>query len=137
MQTNLNTRKIALERMKQGEALVIFPSGGVMTSPNGFAKAEDLEWKRFTAKVIQMAKATVIPIFVHGENSRLFQLISQFSQALRMSLLLNEVRNKMGKEIHLTIGDPIPFSKLASIKDRQQLLDHLKEITFGLENHSR
>ncbi|MEM7374356.1 MAG: lysophospholipid acyltransferase family protein [Bacteroidota bacterium] len=132
MRINLNTRKVALERMSQGEALVIFPSGGVATSPNGFKKAEDLEWKRFTAKVIQMAKATVLPVFIPGENSRLFQMASQLSPTLRLSLLLHEVRNKMGKEFHLKIGDPIPFSDLAPIKDRQQLLDHLRAITFNL-----
>lgn len=132
MRINLETRRIALERMKQGEALVIFPSGGVATSPNGFKKAEDLEWKRFTAKVIQMAKATVLPVYIPGENSRIFQLASQVSLTLRLSLLLHEVRNKMGKEFQLKIGDPIPFSELASIKDRQQLLDHLRDLTFSL-----
>ena len=79
--------------------MVIFPAGGVSTSPNGLGRADDLEWKRFTAKVIQMAEATVVPVFVHGQNSRLFQLISQVSQTLRYGMLLNEVRNKMGRDL--------------------------------------
>lgn len=134
MRINIQTRNIALERMQQGQALVIFPSGGVATSLTPFGKAQDLEWKRFTAKVIQMAKATVIPVFVHGKNSRMFQLASHAHVNLRMGMLLNEVRNKMGKEMKLSIGDPIPFSAIANIKDRQKLLDHLRDVTFSLES---
>jgi putative hemolysin len=137
LQTNLLTRKEALGRLERGEAIVIFPSGGVATSPKGWGKAEDLEWKRFTAKMIQMAKATVVPVYVPGQNSRLFQLASQISPALRLGMLLNEVRNKMGSQIKLEIGDPIPFATLASVKDRQLLLDLLREKTFSLaDKHS-
>ena len=130
---NLRTRSIALERLRQGEAMVIFPAGGVSTSPRGLGKADDLEWKRFTAKVIQMAGATVVPVFVHGQNSRLFQLVSQLSQTLRYGMLLNEVRNKMGRELPITIGEPIAFEAIKHIKDRQELLDHLRKIVYALE----
>lgn len=132
MLTNIRTKQLALERLKNGEAIGIFPSGGVATSPNGWAKAEDLIWKRFTAKIIQMSKATVIPIYFHGENSRLFQLVSQVSMTLRLGLLIHEANNKMGKEIRIEIGEAIPFEKTQHIKDRQELLDYLYKATFQL-----
>ncbi len=134
MQTNINTRNIALERLQQEGAVAIFPSGGVATSPNGLGKAEDLEWKRFTAKLIQKSQATVIPIYFHGQNSRLFQLVSQVSAMLRLSMLLYEVRNKMGTHIHINIGDPITRDALSQLKDRQQMIDHLRKVTFDLAN---
>jgi len=137
-QTNIDTRNETLKRLKQGEALAIFPAGGVATSPKLWGKAEDLDWKRFVIKMIRQTKATVIPIFVHGQNSRLFQLASHVSMNLRLSLLLHEVRNKMGRQIFLDIGDPIPFEHLANIKDRQELLDHLRAVTFDLkQEHPR
>lgn len=132
-QTNINTRNETLERLKQGEALAIFPAGGVATSPKLWGEAEDLDWKRFVIKMIWQTKATVIPIFVNGQNSRLFQVASHVSMSLRLSLLLHEVRNKMGREIYLDIGDPIPFEHLSNIKDRQELLDHLRALTFDLK----
>ncbi|MFN7120076.1 MAG: lysophospholipid acyltransferase family protein, partial [Saprospiraceae bacterium] len=103
LQTNLRSRQETMARLKRGEALAIFPAGGVSTSPKLFGKAEDLEWKRFTIKVIQQTQATVIPIYVHGQNSRLFQIASHISLQLRLSLLLNEIRNKMHKTIRITI----------------------------------
>jgi len=37
-------------------------------------KPEDLEWKRFVVKVIRQTRATVLPLYIHGRNSRLFHL---------------------------------------------------------------
>lgn len=137
-QTNISTRNETLNRLQAGEALAIFPAGGVATSPKPWGKAEDLDWKRFVIKMILKTKATVIPIFVHGQNSRLFQVASHLSMNLRLSLLLHEVTNKMGRQIYLDIGDPIPFEQLSNIKDRQELLDHLRAVTFELkQEHSK
>ncbi len=132
LQTNIQTRKLAIERLRSGELMGIFPSGGVATAPKMWKKAEDLEWKRFVAKLIQKTQATVLPMYIHGRNSRLFQLASQFSLNLRLSLLLNEVRNKIGKKILISIGEPIPYSNIDHLKDRQLMLDHLRERTEAL-----
>jgi len=134
MRRNIVTRQLAVERLKKGEALAIFPAGGVSTSPGLFKEPTDLECKRFVAKLIQMSKATVVPIFIHGKNSPLFQLVSQLSLSLRLGMLLNEVRNKIGKEIKISIGDPVPYEKLEGIKDRQGLLEFLREKTYALED---
>lgn len=133
MATNIATRRETMERLENDHILVIFPAGGVSTAPTPFGQAEDLDWKRFVIKVIQKTRATVIPIFVQGKNSRLFQIASNISSNLRLSLLLNEVRNKIGQTVKLNIGDPIPFEEIAHFKDRQQLLDHLRMITYQLE----
>ena len=132
LRTNLETRKIAVERLKQGEALAIFPAGGVATARTPFGKAYDLKWKRFVAKLVQQSKATVVPIFFHGHNSRLFQIVSQISLPLRYGLFLHEARRKMGTTVQAAIGDPIVYERLPPIKNRQELLDHLQEVTFRL-----
>ena len=133
LRTNIETRRKTFDKLEAGDILIIFPAGGVSTAPKVVGKAIDLEWKRFVVKVIQKTRATVIPIFVHGQNSRLFHLASYINDNFRTSLLLHEVRNKMGKDIHLNIGDPIPFEAIEHIKDRQALLDHLRAITHELE----
>jgi putative hemolysin len=98
-----------------------------------FGKAQDLEWKRFTAKVIQQTQATVVPIYVHGQNSRLFQLASRIHLQLRLSLLLHEIRNKIGKTVRVTIGDPIAYETLSQAADRNGMLTYLRKVTFNLE----
>ena len=103
-----------------------------MTAKGFFGEADDLEWKRFVVKVIQKSEATVIPMFFHGQNSWLFQFVSQFSLTVRLSILLWEAVNKIGKTFRIEIGDPIPYSELKDIKNRQAVLDYLKTKTFEL-----
>lgn len=131
---NIHTRKLAIEKLDQGECIVIFPSGGVATANRVFGKAEELDWKRFTAQMIQKSKATVIPVFFHGQNSLLFHLASKVGPTFRLGLLLREVRRKMGKTVTLTVGEPIYFETLSATK-RQEMMDLLKEITMGLEHN--
>ena len=124
MLTNINTRKTALDKLSAGESIVIFPSGGVATSPKLFKRAEDLEWKKFILKLVRKSEVTVVPFYFYGQNSGLFQLISVVNMDLRISLLLNEVRNKIGKTIKFDIGDPILFEEMQQYKG-DLLLDFL------------
>ncbi|MCI5082719.1 MAG: lysophospholipid acyltransferase family protein [Saprospiraceae bacterium] len=132
LKRNIETKQNTVDRLRAGRSLAIFPAGGVSTSRRFYSKAYDLEWKFFTAKVARLSKATIVPFFFHGQNSRLFQIISQFSLTLRLGLLLNETRNKMGKRLQIGIGDPIPFEEYSHIKDRQQLTNFFKKKTYEL-----
>ncbi len=131
-QLNIRTRNRAIDHLKEGKALAIFPAGAVATAPKPFARAEEWEWKRFVVKAIQQSSATVVPIFFEGQNSRLFQVVSQFSIPLRQGLFIHELKNKIGRQLTVRIGDPIPYEALAPLKERQAILDHLKEKTISL-----
>jgi len=79
-----------------------------------------------------MTQATVIPVYFYGQNSRMFQIASQVSLTLRLSLIIHEVNKKIGKTIRFCIGDPIHYQDLADIKERRKLLAHLRELTYSL-----
>lgn len=137
VRTNLASAQTAVRRIKEGHAMGVFPSGGVATAKSFFGPAVDLEWKRFVAKVIQLSQATVVPVFFAGQNSRLFQMVSQFSMPLRLGLLLYETKNKMGKRFRVEIGDPIPFGEMAPYRDRDALLGFLRARTLELEGKEK
>jgi hypothetical protein len=42
------------------------------------------------------------------------------------------VKARIGASLSVGIGAPIPFAALADIKDRQALVDHLRERTYAL-----
>ena len=113
--TNIQTRKTAIKCLEEGESIIIFPSGGVATSPGFLKKAEDLEWKKFVGKLIRKSKAPVIPFYFEGSNSWIFQFASQLSMDLRLSVLLYEVINKIGKEFKVHIRKEIPFSEIQAL----------------------
>lgn len=130
--TNISSKKQALETLRHQGAVIIFPAGGISTAKGPFGQVTDLEWKLFTAKLIQMTQATVVPIYFCGQNSRLFQIVSQFSLTLRLSLIIHEVNKKRGETIYMRVGDPITYSQMAGIKKRKELTHYLREVTYRL-----
>lgn len=130
MRTNIQTRTQALKCLEDGESIIIFPSGGVATSPGFFRKAEDLEWKKFVGKLIRKSKATVIPFYFEGTNSWIFQFASQISMDLRLSVLLYEITNKIGKEFTVHIRKEIPFSEIQALEKKDQVLEFLRKRVF-------
>ena len=111
----------------------MFPAGGVSTTPTPWHKrAVDAEWKTYTGRLIAQAKAPVAPVFFAGQNSRIFQLASHISMTLRLSLLFKEVHDKIGSELHIRIGEPVPFENLPATSDRQYFMRQLREMTYRL-----
>ena len=135
LQTNLKTRAEAKKHLMKGGCLVVFPAGGVSTTPTIWHKrAIDTEWKNLTARLISQAKAPVAPVYFAGQNSRLFQIASHISMTLRLSLIFKEVHDRIGSDVHIKIGELISYDRLAGINDRQSVMDKLKEITYSLSD---
>ena len=131
--TNVRSRIEAQNFLKMGGAIGIFPAGGVSTSEKPLkGPAIDLAWAPFTAKMIRLSKATVVPIYFEGQNSRLFQLASHLSMTLRLSLVFRETARRMGSKLSVRIGKPIPYEAMAAIEDREQLVALLRARTFAL-----
>lgn len=133
MALNLKTRQEAVRLLREGVTIIIFPSGGVATAPKGLGAAQDLPWKMFVARLVQSARASVIPVYFEGQNGRMFHLVSQFSLTLRTSLLIREFQRLYGKQIKAWIGDVMPWESLAPITDRKELLTHLHDSVFRLD----
>ncbi len=129
---NMQTRHEALRLLKEGVTVVIFPAGGVATAKKGFGRAEDLPWKMFPAKLIQAAKANVVPVFFEGQNGRLFHLASKISLTLRVSLLIREFRRLSGSTIRARVGVMIPWEDLSTHADRKDLLARLFGAVFSM-----
>lgn len=129
---NMQTRHEAVRLLKEGVTLVVFPAGGVATARRGFGPAEDLPWKMFPAKLIQAARASVIPIYFEGQNGRLFHLASKVSMTLRISLLIREFRRLSGTTISSRIGSLIAWEELNAIADRKDILTRIYQAVFSM-----
>ncbi|GGH15957.1 glycerol acyltransferase [Alsobacter metallidurans] len=134
MATNLASRAAARDHLAQGGCVVVFPAGGVSTSPDrlGRKPAQDAPWQPFTAQLIEKAKAAVVPMYFEGQNSRVFQIASHLSLTLRLALIFHEVRSRMGAELRVAIGAPIDPSELAQAGDRRAQMADLRRRTEAL-----
>ena len=109
---------------------------GVATAFQRGGPVEEFPWRKFICSKIHENECTVVPIFFHGTNSKLFHLVSRLNANLRLGLFLRELRNKRGQEIQVRIGDPIPYSEMAPLRNRQRLIDYLYERTMTLGQKS-
>jgi len=134
---NLETRAKALEFLKAGGAIGVFPGGTVSTAAKPFQRPFDPGWRRFTARMITKSNATVVPVFFDGQNSRLFQLASHIHYNLRVALLLKEFRRRTDKPVEIAIGAPISPATIATLTgDAQGMMDFLRNETYGLSPRS-
>lgn len=132
-ETNVRSRLTAQSWLRGGHAIGIFPGGGVSTSERPHkGPAVELPWAPFTAKLIRASRAVVVPVFFVGQNSRVFQLASHISDTLRLSLVFRETARRIGTKLTMRVGKPIPFTEIAHIDDRSELVKELRRRTFAL-----
>jgi len=125
LERNLATRSEAIRLLREGTTIIIFPAGGVATAPNPFGRAEELPWKLFTARMVQAARASVLPVYFEGQCGPLFHLASRLSMTLRLSLLIHEFRRSVGGRLVAHVGEVIPFEALEHGRDRKALMAEL------------
>ena len=136
LQTNIDTRKKAMEALRNGGSVGIFPAGGVGASEKPLkGPALDSAWHPFAAKMIKKSGATVVPIYFGGQNSRLFQLASHMSLTLRLALFFYETARRIGSEIEFVVGEPITPEEISIIQDRKELIRTLRMRTFNLASN--
>jgi len=133
VQTNIATRKTALDYLGQGGAIGVFPGGTVSTAERPFGRPMDPMWRSFTARMIAKSNATVIPIYFDGHTSRLFQIASHLHSTLRLGLLIKEFKKRVDTPVRVVIGEPIGRDVLDPIaKDSKQMMDFLRKATYEL-----
>lgn len=130
---NIETRRRALEYLSAGGAIGIFPGGTVSTARRPLGHPMDPAWRSFTAKLVAKSGATVVPIFFHGGNSRLFQIVSHINYHLRAALLIKEFGSRIREPLKATIGAPLPADEIKKrAANPRALMDYLRDQTYLL-----
>lgn len=129
----LSTCRRALSWLSDGHALAMFPGGGVSTSQSPWrGKAIDPAWYPFLGKLAEQPGLTILPVFIHGQNSRLFQMASHTNYALRIALLFRESARMEGAGIRLTLGAPIKPGHLSALGSRVEVMQEIRRRCYAL-----
>ena len=133
LKLNLQTRKVALDYLKEGGAIGIFPGGTVSTAVRPFGHPLDPGWRGFTARMVAKSEASVVPIFFDGTTSRLVQIASHVHVTLRMGFLIREFKKRVDRPVQIAVGKPIDADILREkSRDTKALMDFLRQQTYAL-----
>ncbi|MEH0155847.1 GNAT family N-acyltransferase [Limibacter armeniacum] len=110
----------ALQHLKDGYPLGIFPAGEVSTYQSMKGGVQDKAWEIPAIKLIKHAEVPVVPVYFDGKNSLLFHLLGKLHPSLRTARLPAEFLGKKNKKIKVRIGSPI------SVKEQLELGDVYK-----------
>lgn len=124
--------KNTLELLRNGTPIGIFPAGEVSTYKIEEQQVTDRKWHPVVGRIIAKAKVPVVPIYFHGNNGVLFNLLSLIHPTLRTAKLPSELFNKQGHTIKLRIGKPINVSEVPDYNNATKLLNYLRAKTYAL-----
>ncbi|CAH0539915.1 lysophospholipid acyltransferase family protein [Vibrio marisflavi] len=134
--TNSKGVREAHQHLADGGVLVVFPAGEVSTYSKSSSMLSDIEWSNSVAKFVKRSKAVTLPIFVNGENSRLFYQAGRIHPLLRTALLGRELLNKADKTIRISLGSPIPYTEIKDFETDKDLVNYFRLNTYLMSSSS-
>jgi putative hemolysin len=132
---SLEMRARAMDHLRSGGVIALFPSGVVASSETWWGPAVEQVWNPFTAKMVQRSGATVVPIFFPGQNSRAYQIANQISATLRQGLLIHEVVHACRRPQSPVVGPPISPQEVKAFSGGQrEFVAWLRDKTLALRD---
>lgn len=121
----------AIKMVKSGSPIGFFPAGAVSkVKPD--LHIRDREWQPSIIRLIQQLKVPVVPIYFHGRNSTFFNILGIISWQIRTLRLPAEVFRRKGKQMHISVGEPIMPEEQAKYTTTEELGRFLYQQTYSL-----
>ena len=127
---NIASARFATQFIQDGHLLMMFPGGEVSSLDAKTRKIMDPEWDTGVARFVEKTGAPVVPMFIHGRNSNLFQGAGLINPRLRTALLVREMMNKRGHDMSATVGEKIDAKMLCDLGSREKMTQYLRTKTY-------
>ena len=130
--TSINGIKNALQQIRDGEPLALFPSGAVANfKPFAKEKIQERDWQDAAVRLIRKARVPVVPIRFYDHNSWLFYSLGLLDYRVRLLRPCHEAYNKKGTHPRMGIGPVISVQEQEAVSD-QDFKDFLRQKVYSL-----
>jgi putative hemolysin len=130
LSTNRRSLRSALDHLRSGGALLIFPSGMCSHLELPACRVTDPPWSPHLLSLIDRTKATCVPLYFHGRNSWRFQALGVIHPLLRTLLLLREFVALRNRCVRVSIGAPVHWDGAGG--ERAHRMQALRERVYAL-----
>lgn len=131
IEENRRSMRLALQWLKNGGLLLVFPAGEVAHLHLRERRITDPEWHLNVARLIKKTQACVVPVYFFGRNSLFFHLAGMLHPRLRTMMLPRELLNKKNMHINYAVGKPICDAQYNTMNPKE-LMDYLRMRTYML-----
>lgn len=107
-QKNLTSIRACEAHLRRGGVLVVFPAGRVSFHQPAKKRITDGTWSRMVGHLAMTTEATLLPVFFHGTNTRLFHFLGRLWDRSKLLMLPREFLKLRGRQISFTVGRPLP-----------------------------
>ena len=124
--TNMRALLEAMHWLAEGHVLCLFPAGQVSHRTRERPVSVDPPWSPNVGRMMMKHKATVVPMWFEGENSRWFHRLGMVHPILRTAQIPREAVRQFGQPLRVSIGRPIPHDRIERFGDAQSVTDYLR-----------
>jgi putative hemolysin len=124
--------KNALNHIKAGNSLGIFPAGEASTYNSDFNLITDKIWQESLIKFIKNAQVPIVPVFFKGVNTFFYHFLGNIHPLLQAARFRKELFNNKNKQIKIRIGNPIIVSEQNDFEDIAMFGRFLRAKTYAL-----
>ncbi|HTP85670.1 MAG TPA: lysophospholipid acyltransferase family protein [Bryobacteraceae bacterium] len=129
---NLASMRAAMEWLRGGGMLVLFPAGEVSHFDFSRRGITDPEWNDAAVRLAGRVNAPIVPVRFTGNNSALFHMLGFVHPTLRTAMLPHELWNKRGRPVSMRIGQPVDPEILARFENEHAATAFVRRRVYSL-----
>ncbi len=127
--------RAAIEHLKNGSCLGMFPAGEVSKRKKNTFKVEDKAWETPVLKLMMKMGVPIVPVYFHAKNSNLFYRLADIHPSLQTALLPREMLVKRTKPISIRIGKAISPKVIDEKETPEELEKYLRRKISLLQSY--
>ena len=131
--TSIKGVKNALQQLREGSPLCLFPAGAVADlKPREHWTLSEREWQDAAIRLIRKARVPVVPVRFFDRNSRFYYALGLVDYRVRFVRLFHEMFNKRGTCPRVGIGVPISVEEQDRYPDLQAFKAFLRSSVYDV-----
>lgn len=131
MKRNSKPYRAMYEHLKKNYALVVFPAGDTVSNKVD-SKVTDPQWKNTLIKFIKNSGTPVVPIYFHGPNTNIFNVLFPIHPMLKSLKLPLDLTFRKNRAIQMRIGNAISPNEVLEFEDVEKFGRFLRAKLYAL-----
>jgi putative hemolysin len=134
---NLQGLRSAVEWIRRGGALGVFPAGEVSHWDTSQRCITDPPWNPNIARLIRQTGACAVPMYFEGSNDLAFQVSGLLNPLLRTAQLGKQLLNKRNRTVEVRVGTALESTRLNLAESDEAACALLRKRVYLLAHRGR